>query len=464
MWSAFTSGVWSFLGYHGNYYRPLQFLIYGSIYRAFGPHPLPFHLLMWALHAVNTALVFAVARRLLGGRLEPAWIAAAIFAVDPIHAEAVNWIAALPDVLTTTLILAGVWLLLARGGWTGAHCGFYLAALLTKETGAMLPALYALVLALVKPAGVKPAGVKRRAGKLLPALACIFAAYLALRIDVLGGVAPAQQAFFHLTPVEFVSSAAVLLGQYLWALAWPFNLNFFHVFHPTSGMTPTLIASVVVVAALLWITLRFRERQPLGLFCLAWIVVSLVPALNITGVGQNVFTERYLYLPSVGLALACGLAAAVMPMRAAAPIAAVALLAFAARTVARNRDWRDDFTLLQTTLRQSPDSGYIHNLMAGAWVQRNQFQRALEEQRLAVQYEPRSSVYRKNLGNILLVFDPAAAVREFQIAIALGPDTQELRDDLALAERAAGGAGQSESVTPSPAPPATPRPAGPPHR
>lgn len=450
LFSAFTSGVWTFLGYHGNYFRPLQFLVYGLIYRAFGPHPLPFHMLMWALHAVNTALVFAVARRLLGGIAAP-WIAAAIFAVNPIHTEAVNWIAALPDVLTATLILAGLWLLLARDSWIAAHCGLYLAALLTKETGIVLPALYALALGLAK----RP--LRPRRG-LFVALAGVLAFYLALRVHALGGLAPAQQAFFHLTPVEFALSAVALLAHYFWALAWPFDLNFFHVFHPTNGITPALLASAVMLAALLWLAVRYRKRQPVALFCLAWIVASLVPALNIAGVGQNVFTERYLYLPSVGLAIACGLAAAVMPMRAAAPVAAVVLVAFAARTITRNPDWRDDFTLLQTTERQSPDSGYIHNLMAGAWVQRDQFQRGLEEQRLAVQDEPRSSVYHKNLGNILLVFDPAAAVREFQIAIALGPDTQELHDDLALAQRAAA------KLTPSPAPPAMPPPAGPPHR
>ena len=46
--------------------------------------------------------------------------------------------------------------------------------------------------------------------------------------------------------------------------------------------------------------------------------------------------------------------------------------AFSIQTIARNRDWSDDFTLLEVTLKQSPDSGYLHNLMAGAWVQRDQ--------------------------------------------------------------------------------------------
>jgi tetratricopeptide (TPR) repeat protein len=111
--------------------------------------------------------------------------------------------------------------------------------------------------------------------------------------------------------------------------------------------------------------------------------------------------------------------------------------------VARNRDWKDDFTLLQVTLRQSPDSGYLHNLMAGAWVQRDQFQKALEEQKLAVRYEPEAPVYRKNLGNILLGTDPAAAAREFARWLALQPDLAEAHYDLGLAYRAMGETGKA---------------------
>ncbi len=123
--------------------------------------------------------------------------------------------------------------------------------------------------------------------------------------------------------------------------------------------------------------------------------------------------------------------------------AAAILLFFSVDTLARNRDWKDDFTLLQKTLVQSPDSGYLHNLMAGTWVQRDQFQRALEEQRLAVHYEPRSAVFHKNLGNILLGMDPKEAAQEFMAAIAIQPASAELHDDLGLAYRAMGDAAKA---------------------
>jgi hypothetical protein len=435
--SALGSGVWAFLGYRGNYYRPLQFLIYGLTYRAFGPSAFAFHLLMVVLHAANTALVYSLARRLFSGRAPgAAWVAAALFALHPIHTEAVNWIAALPDVLVTTFALAGVLWFAAQeaapNAWQIlAHCAIFFAALLSKETGAMLLPLYA---------GYQWLRGGRRNWAMYAGMLGMFALYLALRIHALGGLAPAQGTFNHLGGGEFAMSAIVILAQYCVALVWPFGLNFFHVFHAVTGLSWQLAASLAALGAIAWAAVRYR-RERVAVFAVIWMAASIAPALNISGVGQNVFAERYLYLPSVGFAILAGLFlawfAGVRPAWAW-PAAAAILLAFSGETILRNRDWKDDFTLLQVTLRQSPNSGYLHNLMAGAWVQRDQFQRALAEQILAVKFEPRSAVFHKNLANILLGRDPRAAAREFAAAIAIQPESAELHGDLALAYEAMG--------------------------
>jgi tetratricopeptide (TPR) repeat protein len=442
LFSAFGSGVWTFLGYRGNYYRPLQFLVYGSLYRTFGAYAMPFHLFMASLHAINTAMVAVLARRLVAARASAlparaAWIAAMIFAVHPIHTEAVDWIAALPDVLITAFALAGLCLFTAHGAKPSmrqalGHAALYLAALLTKETGVMIVVLY---LACQWFYG------KRGNRAMYAGMAGAFALYLALRIDALGGLAPAQQAFFHLSAPAWVMSAIVIAAQYLLALVAPVELNFFHVLHAANAPSLALLLALALIAAAAWAAIHFRRSQPLVTVALVWIAAPLLPAMNLGGVGQNVFAERYLYLPSVGLVILAAAAWSWIPARrpgAAWAIFAAVALVFSIQTVQRNRDWSDDFTLLQVTERQSPDSGYIHNLMAGAWVQRDQFQRALDEQRLAVKYDPESPILRKNLGNILLGFDPAAAAREFEAAARMLPNAAESHSNLGLAYEALG--------------------------
>ncbi|HTX35790.1 MAG TPA: tetratricopeptide repeat protein [Bryobacteraceae bacterium] len=438
----FGSGVWSILGIPGspgNYYRPLQFLVYLALYEGFGFHAAAFHLFMILLHAVNTLLLYLLVRRLWTPRI--ALAAGALFAVHPIHTEVVDWVAALPDLMVTTLALLGVLWLARRDdpprGWRIAgHCGLYLAALLTKETGAMLLPLYAGFGCICRERGWREL---RHNAALYAAMAGTFGIYLLMRRTALGSLAPGQEAFFHLTPLEFALSAVVLAGQYLAALLFPANLSYFHVFHPTAGLTPALLLAAVALAAIAAALWRFRP--PLVAYGVFWIAVTLAPAFNLTGVGQNVFAERYLYLPSVGFCWIAGWAwdrlAGYQP-RWAMAVAAVLLLACAGQAAARNGDWRDDYTLFQITLRQAPTSGWLHNWMAGVYVERHQFDRALAEERLAVEYEPRAPAFHENLGNILLVTDPRAAIAEFQKLLALQPGRAENHSDLGIALEAAG--------------------------
>jgi protein O-mannosyl-transferase len=440
--SAFGNGVWAFLGYRGNYYRPLQFIIYGLLYRAFGPRALPFHVLMVLLHALNTLLVYQLVRRLLGGkRVAVPWVAAALFAVHPIHTEAVNWIAALPDVLVTTFVLVGLSAFAAQdaapNGWQlAAHVCLYLAALFTKETGVMMLPIYLAYHWLVER-GLFGRG---RGWAIYAGMTAAFAAYLALRIHSLGGLGH-PQGFHQLTAMQFAMSAAVLAAHYFAAFIWPLPLNFYHVFYATTELSGELLLALLALTAVAWAVWRFRRREPLVVFGIFWIAAAVAPALNIPGVGQNVFTERYLYLPSVGFALLTGL----IWMHFAADrqnwawlAAGAILLLSSVQSVARNSDWKNDFTLLHVTLRQSPESGYLHNLMAGVWVHRDEYQKALREARLAALLEPGAPIYRKNLGNILLGIDPAGAVREFTAFVTLQPELAEAHFDLGLAYRASG--------------------------
>ncbi len=435
------SGVWSTwdAGHPGNYYRPLQFLVYLAVHEIAGFSAPAFHSLMILLHAINTVMLYGLVRRMAAGRL--AFAAAALFAVHPIHTEVVDWIASVPDLLVTALALGGVWWFArqdgaARGLTIAGHCGVYVAALLTKETGVMLPSLYVGFGFLVCGRSWRE---MRHNGRLYAALAATLCIYLVLRVAALGSLVPGQDQFFHLNPLEFLLSAAVLAAQYLGALLLPVNLNYFHIFHPTGSFTPAVLIAVLALAVAG--AVFSRVRVPLAGFGLFWIAATLAPVLNLTGVGQNVFAERYLYLPSAGF---CWIAAWAWDRLAgyqrqwATTGGAAVLLLCAFGTVARNRDWRDDYTLFQVTLRQSPESGWLHNWMASAHVERNEFRQALAEERLAVRYEPGTPAFHENLGNILLLTDARAAVEEFRKFLALQPDHAQGHSDLAMGLEAAG--------------------------
>lgn len=435
----FGAGVWSFLGVTTNYYRPLPFVLYTLLYQVAGFSAPAYHFFMALLHAANTLLLFAFVRRM--AREPMAWAAAALFALHPVHTEAVDWIASLPDLSLTAIVLGGLLLFAREEGAPGPkqialHCALYLLALWTKETGIVMAALYFGY-------GYFMLGRRwqelRRNGALYGWLAVTFGIYLAMRLEALGSFAPRKQGFFTLGPVEFALSAVVTAAQYLKMLAAPIGLNYFHVFHPTAGVTAALVISVAALAGVA--VLFFRTGEPLIAYGIFWMAAAIAPALNLTAIGQNVFTERYLYLPSAAF---CWIAAAgwnwcATRFRAWPVPAGMALLLVCAGLVAaRNRDWHDNFTLLLATERQSADSGWVHDALAGEFIARNGFERALEEERLAVQYDPGIALYRKKLGYILLGKDNAGAAAQFQEANRLEPGVAQNHYDLGTAYEAAG--------------------------
>ena len=435
----FGSSVWSFLGLKGNYYRPLQFLVYSLIYQVAGMQASAFHFVMVALHALNTALLFWLVARLIDRRAAIA--AAALFALHPIHTEAVDWIASLPDLMMSTFVLGGVLLYARQEGaprpaQIAVHCALYLGALWSKEPGAVLPALYFAYGFFVLNRRFTEL---RRNIALYAAMAGVFALYLVMRVAALGGLAPAQRAYVHLGPVDFALNVVVMAGRYIGMLFLPVGLNYFHVFHPIHGITAGLAISalaLVAVAAAFW----FAPR-PFVAYGIFWAAFCLAPALNLTGVGKNVFTERYLYLPSVGFCWILGWAWALLAGRQrdlARVLGALVLCACAAATFLRNRDWADTYTMLQLTVRQSPDAGLMHDALAAEYIDRENVDGALAEERLAVQYEPNMALLHKKLGYVLMAKDPRAAAEELGKAAELEPDVAANHYDAGMALEASG--------------------------
>lgn len=279
----------------------------------------------------------------------------------------------------------------------------------------------------------------RQNSPLYAAMAGTFAGYLAMRAVALGSLAPAQQAFFHLSAGDLALNIVAMAGRYLGMLLLPTGLNYFHVFHPIHGATLGLLLGALALAA---VAVAFwRAPRPFVAYGILWAAVTLLPALNLTGLAQNVFTERYLYLPSAGFCWILGWAWVLLlgyRAQVARVVAAVVLCACAAGIFVRNRDWFDTFTMVQATVRQSPDSGLMHDALAGEYIERSDVERALQEERLAVQYEPGMALLHKKLGYILLGKDPREAAVELGKAAAMEPDVASNHFDAGMALEAAG--------------------------
>jgi len=380
-----TTTGWSFQGSEGNsnVYRPALAIGFLICYQAFAASPLGYHLVNILLHVVVVWLVFAVAMELFAD-FSTGLAAGLLFAVHPIHTESVAWISGVNDIeMTLFFLLAflcflrlheaeGLRSIALRGGMLAS----FAIALLAKEAAITLPVLAAVYEHFYRASHsntVWKIKLGRYAGFWIVA-----AAYFLLRIFALGGVAPTQLHQDVSWPQAFFTGLS-LIGKYLGKFFWPHPLSYYYPFHKSATLTdPNVLAGLFacLLSATLFVVLWKRAR-PYS-FALLWVFMTLAPALNARWMPGVVFAERYWYLPSVGFAWLLGglflwlwRSSSSFPrlQRSVLGTAALIVMLFAAReTFSRNKDWKDDRTLVVRTLEVQPHSSYfLTNLGAIRW-------------------------------------------------------------------------------------------------
>ncbi len=445
----FQHHIWAFAGQDTtNYYRPIQMVLYMALYYAVGFDASIFHLMMILIHMANSMLVYRVAGRLLKNKLlesnEAALAAAILFAVHPIHNEAVMWIAVLPDELLTliTLIALGLfirWDAAPNLKQVGALLALFFLGLITKEPGAMLLPLLAGYEFLYLGRSIADLWKNRT---LYISMAAVFGIYCVLRVHALGGMAPAQGFYYKLHGKDLALSLIALLGKYLGKLVLPTHLSYFHFFEPTTSITPTVVLSFLAACALVAGIFLLRGRLPAVSYGLFFILAPLAPALNINGVGENAFTERYLYLPSFGFVLAAAVAwqwLAARQRQSAWSVIVILVALSAYVLIPRNLDWHDDIRLFTVSAEQSPRAGTLIGNLGWFHYQRGEYDDAIKRYHAAIALQPTTALFHNNLGNAYAqkhMLPPAIA--ELRRAIELKNDYPEAHMNLGLALEASG--------------------------
>lgn len=411
----FGTTVWSFVGMQGvsNYYRPMMTFGYAVCYHLFGPLAYGFHLANVLLHVAIVLLVFVVAGRLFTDRTI-AFVAACLFAIHPIHTEAVAWVAAVTSLEVTFFYLLTFWLFLTMARPNGevspwmklAAVISFALTIFSKEQALVFPLLAMLYEHFFRDDRTETTFWQkaRRYGEFW----LMDLAYVLFRVEHLGAFAPQIQ-LSRLGWYPSVLSALALVGQYLEKILWPVQLCAYYVFQKgTSIFEPRVLAGLAALTASLMIFALLYRRNRTASFGLVWFFLALAPVLDVRLLAGNVFAERYLYLPSVGFCWLVGWAGVKLWRSASArhsawgsallaTSCAIALL-MAIRVVARNRDWRSDEALYSQTLKLSPRATNIReNLGVVAW-NHGRIDQATQEWRIALKLNPNSPITLTNLG------------------------------------------------------------------
>lgn len=367
---AFERELWGGRGYGYGLYRPLLLIQFELENRVFGDWLRGYHAFNVLLNLAVTLLLYGFLAALMrrsgvGDRVATlaAVLAALAFAVHPAHAEVVNSAFNRSSMFVALFAIGGLWWLfhyLDRRpaiAWAGFGL-LYTVSIFFKESALVIPGLAVALIVILGPGSAV-----ERFRRFLPVFLLFIpiALYFYLRAQALATIGAADGAveseFGQLLaatnlpdPGRFLSVLGVL-GAGLEILIWPWPLQlYYHL--PVGTELVVLIAAfaaLAVMAVILWS--RGRPATAAGL---AFYFLAMLPAtrlLSMDDAGPHL-ADRYLYFPSVGIALILAflLAAALQRWPKPAVLACVfpLILLLTAAGWARNSDWSSQSVLFES--------------------------------------------------------------------------------------------------------------------
>ena len=516
--SVFTTHYWA--GYPGNdtgQYRPLTVLTF-LLDALGGIRPFRYHLTNVLLHVCCSLLAWMLCRR-AGLNRFAAGFAGLLFAVHPIHSEVAAGVTfGRSDLLAGAFLLAGMLLYTHR---FRSACLFALVAffcgLLSKESAL---ALLGLVVVYDLAAGMtdlenrilsdKGNGRKGRRGQSTVRLAwsagefdgrdllrrilsvCrprwpwwlgfagVFGICLVVRSAAAGlgfspgGMTELVNPLYGASVETRILTAARIFWHYVMLLIFPWRLSVDYSYNAipvaASLLEPDVVAGLVLGLGVLWLWVRSPGKWPRLFFCGALFWIPYLGVSQTVVLLNSMVQERFLYIPALGFFAIAAIGAERLFRKFGFGVviaAGLVCIGYAARTVVRNIDWKDEYSLFSSAARAYPASAKMHqavgqvlaeqgrmdrailafqralsireeamtyNNLGNAYGVKGSFEQAVAAYRKAVNLNPQYAEAWMNLGvTAIRAGEPAVAAKGFRQAAILLPEDKEARFNLGVA-------------------------------
>lgn len=425
-------------------YRPLTILAYTFEWVAGRGRPLLFHAVNITLYAALAVLVLRLALELLP-RLA-AVVAAILFAVHPVHVEAVGNVVGQAELWAALFVVAAVVVYLRErrdglaltGRGSLIIAALYVTGMFFKEHVIVLPALLVAAETTVVR-DVRP--WRTRADELLTfliRLALLATLFLAARTAVLSDVA-GDIPHPSLQRRSMGARALIMLGlvpEIGRLLVWPARLYADYspqLVYARASWGPEPASGVLLIVCTALLALLCRRRAPLVTFAILWLVLALVPVANILLPTGILIAERTLLLPSVAVVLVAAVGVTVLADRIRAlprparmlAVGAVVMVVVAgtAHSAERQRSWKDNETVFTTLASDAPRNFRSHYSLGGLLFEQHRPLEGEREWRLAIALLPDYHAVRIDLAHKYREAHVCqAAIPEYERALAIEPD------------------------------------------
>ena len=380
-------------------YHPLTIISLAINYQLTGLDPSSYLIFNLLLHLVNTMLVFYFTWLISGKKMWVAGVTALVFGIHPMHVESVAWVSERKDVLYTLFFLLSLiqyWRFLQTGRSSRLWFCFFLfvLSLLSKPAAIILP----LVLLLLDYWKGRQVSIKWIVEKIPFFLLALLFAIVTVKIQSAKAIAGLDLYPLWTRPL-FASYVTMI---YFLRFFIPYPLSAFHPYpNPDHLGLPVLISPVFIIAllAFLW----YQRKNRLVIFGFLFYIVNLLLILQVVSIGTTIVSERYTYVPYIGLAFLFTMwlsnyrSTVARSLRWIFPV--VITIVFGIMTFQRTRVWKNSETLWTNAINHYPNApqprasraNYLLKLSvdpANKAQKDANFQRALEDCNVAIKSNP----------------------------------------------------------------------------
>ncbi|KPK42675.1 MAG: hypothetical protein AMJ78_01670 [Omnitrophica WOR_2 bacterium SM23_29] len=420
----------------GRFYRPILMTTFALNYKLGGLNPYGYHLINLLLHLANAVLVYCLVVLICGNQGLLPFLTALLFAVHPIHTEAVTYISGRADPLAAFFGLTSLIFFIRyfnskthskRFYYLGSFLSFILA-LLSKEASVIFPFSFILYEVCFSKTRFKPKSLY----KYIPFFAALLS-YGLVRSVILSNVKEAYLVtkFIPLTNRLFTIPLVIL--TYLRLLVSPFGLHMEHMEYmanpPGSLFEIRVLVPLVFLIVIGFLIWRSRKRFMLITFGSLWFFLNLLPVLNLVPINAFI-AEHWLYIPSIGFFLVfSAVLTKFVGFKSVRPYIIIFLFGVFVLsgylTFKQNYIWKDHLTFYKYMLKYVPQSSRLHTNLGNTYLTLEMYEEAACEYKEALRLNPTGvhAVYGYiNLGVLNeKLGDEDEAIRMYEKVMELDP-------------------------------------------
>ena len=486
---------WAFTHTIGGNWHPLTTISHMLDCQLYGLKPAGHHFTNVLLHTIAVILLFLVLRQMAGTLWRSAFVAA-LFAVHPLHVESVAWISERKDVLSAVffMLTLGAYIRYVHAPSLTSYALVLLLFALGLMSKPMLVTVpFVLLLLDYWPLGriTGPAFAKTMArqaatsshwsmvGRLITEKIPLFALSALSSVVTLVVQLHGARAIDQLPFAWRLNNAAFSYVAYIWQMFWPARLAAFYP-HPNDQLRlwQVLLAITFLIAVSL-LAIRWVKERPYIFTGWFWYIGMLVPVIGLVQAGEQARSDRYTYLPQIGLyvLIAWGVTDLMMPIMTrnrglqpvttsrgpathgsggtqargslgfakfprdnkslgyklfTAVIAVSIIITLIWRAFVQTSYWKNSETLWNHTLAVTTDNDAAHNNLGYLFLQRGELDSAISHFETALEIRSRNAASHYNFGGALIENSLAnalaqkgllgEAINHYERAIRLRPD------------------------------------------